>query len=88
MGEVKAYPGQTVITTSGNEPDEAIVAKLEKLLQAAKDGQILAFGYCLYNRVDQTQHGWVTGGYGFHLSAAISYFHHAFFAEAEPREID
>jgi len=77
MGTVTSLPGHPLPPEAG-EPNEKIVARLELLLRQAKDGQILAFAYCLYRPSDRTSHGWINGAFAFHLAAAILAMQHAF----------
>lgn len=77
MGTVTSLTGHPLPLKEG-EPNDKIVASLEMLLQQAKDGQILAFAYCLHSRSDRTGHGWITGAFAFHLAAAVLSLQHAF----------
>jgi hypothetical protein len=70
MGEARTLLGHPIPPPSG-QPNEDIVAQLEDLLKQAKDGQILAFAYCLYRPADITGFGWNPGAFGFHLASAI-----------------
>lgn len=70
MNNIIALSGHPIPKAVG-EPNEDIINKLEYLLGEAKDGRILAIGYCAYRVTDDIQRGWVPGAYGFHLAAAV-----------------
>jgi hypothetical protein len=70
MGDVRALPGHPIAVPDG-KPNEEIVMKLERLLERAKSGEILALGMCTYNRTDNISVYVAPGAYGFHLVAAI-----------------
>lgn len=77
MSNVVPLPGHPLCPAPG-QSDPKIVRQLERLLEEAKDGQIVAFAYCLYRPTDITAHGWTYGAFGFHLASAIMSLQHGY----------
>jgi hypothetical protein len=77
MAEIAAFPGVSKPDAPlVQQPIEEIVAELEKVLEAARRGEIRGFAIAVVNQNTSTTQWWHSGDSSHRLMASVCYMQH------------